>query len=191
MSLGSPFPMTASTHRIPRLELKAAWNFNYRWQHYGQKVEKFGWVLLHQGGTPSALQGLPADLITGGGTVERVLAQRYQRVYLSHLAMMPEHNYIFPVPDAAQLEWKDIAEFTDPYEMRGQRLLMQRAADPHLADQAWTYVPALRKVRRVSVEEKSDSALGTTRPLMTTTASPGACSSTTGSFTAGNRSCTS
>jgi hypothetical protein len=157
---GQPFPNDHLDPQDSTAGIKAAWNFNFRWQHYGQKVEKFGWVLLRQGGAPSARHGLPADLITGGGTVERVLAQRYQRVYLSHLAMLPQHNYTFPVSDAAQLEWKDIAEFTDPYEMRGQRVLMQRAADPHVADQAWSYVPSLRKVRRVSVEEKSDSALG-------------------------------
>src|SRR5262249_19999603 len=74
--------------------------------------------------------------------------------------MLPEHNYTFPAPDSGLLEWKDISEFTDPYEIRGQRILMQRPADPHFADQAWTYVPSLRKVRRVSVEEKSDSFLG-------------------------------
>ena len=94
----------------PTSGLKAAWNFNFRWQHYGQRVDKFGTILLRQGGTQTAPNGLPADLVKGGGIIERILAQRYQRVYFSRLAMLPEYHYTLPLPDAAQFEWKDTTE---------------------------------------------------------------------------------
>ena len=44
-------------------------------------------------------------------------------------------------------------------------MVIQRAADPHQADQTWMYIPTLRKVRRVSAEEKADSFQGTDTTL--------------------------
>lgn len=162
---GQPFTNDSLDPHDSASGLKAAWNFNFRWQHYGPRMEQFSTVFLHQGRTHAAPHGLPADLIKNGGTIERVLAQRYQRVYFSHLATLPEHRYTLPVADAEQFEWKDVTEFTDPYEIRGQRLIVQRAADPRQPDQAWAYVPTLRKVRRISAEEKSDSFQGTDTTL--------------------------
>lgn len=162
---GQPFANDRLDPQDSTAGIKAAWNFNFRWQHYGQKVGNFPTVFLRQGGTSGSLFGLPTDFITGGGTIERVLAQRYQRLYLTHLSALPESNYTFPTSDAPGLEWKDINEFTDPYEVRGQRILVQRSSDPHQPDQAWTYVPSLRKVRRVSAEEKSDSFQGSDTTL--------------------------
>ena len=45
--------------------------------------------------------------------------------------------------------------------MRGQVFITYRYADPHRADDAWAYDPQSRRVRRVSVEVKSDSVEGT------------------------------
>ncbi len=162
---GQPFPTDQLDPSDPTSGLKIGWNFNFRWQHYGPKVGTFATIMLKPGGTHGALPGLPEDLLQSGGTVERVLLQRYQRVYHSHIAMLPEQNYTLPVPGAEQFEWKDITEFTDPYEMRGLRILIQRSSDPHQADQAWTYIPSLRKVRRVSAEEKADSFQGSDTTL--------------------------
>ena len=162
---GQPFPSDQLDPADPTAGLKVGWNFNFRWQHYGIKVGNFATIMIKPGGTHGALSGLPQDVIQAGGTVERVLLQRYQRVYHSHLAMLPEHNYTLPVDNAAEFEWKDINDFTDPYEMRGLRVLIQRSSDPHRADQAWTYVPSLRKVRRVSAEEKADSFQGSDTTL--------------------------
>ncbi len=157
---GQPFPADQLDPADPTAGLKIGWNFNFRWQHYGIKVGNFATIMIKPGGTHGALPGIPEDMIQPGGTVERVLQQRYQRVYHSHLAMLPEQNYTLPVDGAAEFEWKDINDFTDPYEMRGLRVLIQRSSDPHRPDQAWTYVPSLRKVRRVSAEEKADSFQG-------------------------------
>lgn len=77
---------------------------------------------------------------------------RFQRVYFSHLAMLPGNNYMLPAHGAAEVEYKEYDEFIEPYDVRGQRFVVQRARDPHLTDQAWAYVPAMRKVRRLSTE---------------------------------------
>ena len=162
---GQPFPAGQLDPADSTAGLKVGWNFNFRWQHYGIKVGNFATIMIKPGGTHGALSGLPEDMIQPGGTVERVLLQRYQRVYYSHLSMLPEQNYTLPIDDAAEFEWKDVTDFTDPYEMRGLRMLIQRSSDPHRADQAWTYVPSLRKVRRVSAEEKADSFQGSDTTL--------------------------
>ena len=162
---GQPFPSDQLEPSDPAAGLKVGWNFNYRWQHYGIKVGNFPTIMIKPGGTPQPQPGLPEDMIQSSGTIERVLQQRYQRVYHSHLAMLPEQNYTLPVDGAAEYEWKDINDFTDPYEMRGLRVMIHRSSDPHQADQAWTYVPSLRKVRRVSAEEKADSFQGSDTTL--------------------------
>ena len=162
---GQPFPSDQLDPADPNSGLKVGWNFNFRWQHYGIKVRNFPTIMIKPGGTPQPQPGIPTDMLQSGGTIERVLQQRYQRVYHSHLSMLPEQNYTLPVDGAAEYEWKDINDFTDPYEMRGLRVLIHRSSDPHQADQAWTYVPSLRKVRRVSAEEKADSFQGSDTTL--------------------------
>ena len=162
---GQPFASDTLDPADPTSGLKLGWNFNFRWQNYGIKVGNFGTILIAPGGTHAAPSGLPEDVLPASGTVERVLLQRYQRVYHSHLAMRPDDDYTLPIDGAGQFEWKEVTEFTDPYEMRGMRILIQRSNDPHLADQAWTYVPSLRKVRRVSAEEKADSFQGSDTTL--------------------------
>lgn len=162
---GQPFANENLDPQDPTSGLKTAWNFNFRWQHYGQRSESWHLILMRKGGTHDPPKGLPEDCLRGGGTIERMMSQRYQRVYFTHLAMLPEHRYTLPLPGAEQFEWKDYQEFIEPYELRGARIVAQRYADHHLADQAWEYVPSLRKVRRISVEEKSDSFLGTDTTL--------------------------
>ena len=158
---GQPFPNDTLDPADPTSGLKAAWNFNFRWQHYGQRAQRYVYLFMRRGGSHSLPKNLPQDMITGGGgTIERVIWQRFQRVYFTHVSMHPEANYLFPAPDASQFEYKDYVEFLDPYDVRGQRMVILRSADPHQADQAWMYVPSLRKVRRFSAEEKSDSFVG-------------------------------
>lgn len=155
---GQPFPNERLDPQDPFSGLKAAWNFNFRWQNYGQKVV-FTNILVRGGGTHEDPKGLEGHL-KGGGTIERVVKNVFQRVYFTHLAWLPEHDYTLPLPQARQFEYKDYIEFSDPYDMRGARLLVHRYADPHRADDSWEYVPNLRKVRRISAEVKEDPFVG-------------------------------
>ena len=43
--------------------------------------------------------------------------------------------------------------------------MILRYDDPRKADDSWAYIPSLRRVRRISVEVKSDSLLGTDHTL--------------------------
>ena len=64
-------------------------------------------------------------------------------------------------PTRLSFLWKEFSGFFSPYDVRGQVFITYRYADPHRADDAWAYDPQSRRVRRVSVEVKSDSVEGT------------------------------
>ena len=64
---GQPFPTDQLDPADPLAGVKIGWNFNYRWQHYGQKVGNFAVILIKPGGTHEPLSGLPPDLIQSGG----------------------------------------------------------------------------------------------------------------------------
>ena len=52
-------------------------------------------------------------------------------------------------------------EFVAPFDLRGFSILAYRYRDSRARpDDAWSYVPNLRRVRRVSTEEKADSVVG-------------------------------
>ena len=84
---GQPFSRALITPGHPQAALKAAWNFNYRWQNYGMHVRRgiLG-ALMAKGGSGSQLSGFPPDLIQGGGKAIRHLVALYQRVYHNHLS---------------------------------------------------------------------------------------------------------
>ena len=128
---GQPFPNETLDVTDPTSGLKAVWNFNFRWQHYGQRAERYVYLFMRRGGSHSLPADVPQDIITGGGgTIGRVIWQRFHRVYFTHVSMHPETNYLFPAPDAQQFEYKDYVEFLDPYDVRGQRMVILRSADP-------------------------------------------------------------
>ena len=158
---GQPFLNDSLDPKDPTAGLKVAWNLNFRWQHYGQRVEKYYMALLRPGAGKTVSNEAPDGFLGGGGKLDRLMVSRFQRVYFSHLATLPDKNYTLPAYGAAEVEYKEYDEFIEPYDVRGQRFVVQRASDPHLTDQAWAYVPSLRKVRRLSTEERADSFLGT------------------------------
>ena len=162
---GSPFAHALFHPEDPQAGLKAAWNFNYRWQNYGMQVSRYLAALMANGGKASRLSGYPPDLIEGGGRAVRHLVALYQRVYYSHLAQLPADNYTLPLSAAGEIEYKDYVEFLEPYDVRGHRFLVYRYADPRRRDDAWSYLANLRKVRRLSLEERDDSVGGTEMTL--------------------------
>jgi Protein of unknown function (DUF1329) len=180
---GQPFPNDALRVSDPSSGIKAAWNFDYRWQNYGQfslnylfVFDKFGGS--HTGQLPKDLETppqswvagveyhskLPADIsgfLNGGGTFTRIISSFYRRVYFSHLAQRAAEGGLLGTSDSAEFLWKEFTGFFSPYDVRGQVFITYRYADPHHADDAWAYDPQSRRVRRVSVEVKSDSVAGT------------------------------
>ena len=162
---GRPFARALINPNDPTAGLRAAWNFNFRWQHYGMHVRRYLGALIEKGGRASPLSGFPPDLIQGGGTAIRHIVALYQRVYHTHLAQQAEAGYLLPVSDAGRFEYKDYVEFLEPYDVRGSRFLVYRYNDPRVQDDAWGFLPQLRKVRRLSVIERDDSVGGTEMTL--------------------------
>ena len=162
---GRPFAQALVNPDDPTAGIKAAWNFNYRWQYYGMHVERYLGALIAKGRKASKLPGFPDDLIQGGGRAIRHLVALYQRVYHNHLAHLSAKGHIFPLDDAGRFEYKDYVEFSEPYDVRGQRFMVYRYDDARKQDDAWGFIPALRKVRRLSLHERDDSIGGTEMTL--------------------------
>jgi hypothetical protein len=180
---GLPFaPAKLKVEEAEASGLKAAWNYNFRWQNYGLAITDVGWIWdRFDGGThgPFVLTKPPDHLATvkadvpadnsaaykGGGTFQRALQGPYQRAYYSHVAKQREHGAILPGKDSQNFEFKEYTGFHDPFDIRGTAFIIYRYTDPLRADDAWAYVPSLRRVRRISVETKSDSLLGTDHTL--------------------------
>jgi hypothetical protein len=129
---------------------------------YLAATEKF----LHQeGGTATPLPGYPEDLIQGGGTVERYITALYRQAYHTHLAHAAQTQYLLPLPGAREFEYKHYLEFLEPYDVRGMRYLVYRYDDARKQDDAWAFLPRLRKVRRLSVQERDTPLAGTEMTL--------------------------
>jgi Protein of unknown function (DUF1329) len=180
---GQPFSDASLSTSDPLSGIKAAWDFDSRWQNYGQFSLNYLFIVSHFGGNhknsaPNVIESPPSNWVGGvqyhstlptdaaqyfggGGTFSRILSSFYRRVYFSHLAQRADEKGLLGTPDSASILWKEFSGFFSPYDVRGQVFITYRYADPHRADDAWAYDPQSRRVRRVSVEVKSDSVEGT------------------------------
>jgi len=150
---GQPFPYSewakrATDHACdlkqddPQFALKLAWNVNYRWQGSGFNYPQWGFSYMRNSGK---------DLWRLGQGV-------YRRTYFSHRADLPPPHELIAGTD---IEWAEFIEVSDPFDLRGTMFLLFRYTDPKKEDDTWAYVPSLRRVRRISTTQKSDSLLGT------------------------------
>jgi hypothetical protein len=184
---GQPFSNASLNPSDPPSGLKAAWNFELRWQNFGEFDASTVYVPMYFGGThdltsDSALQippeqwlsginlqtKLPPNIgpyVQGGGTVRRTFSSSYQRLYFTHLAQAADKGGVLDVPNAKAFFWKEFSGFITPYDLRGQVFITYRYSDFHKADDSWIYDPIARRVRRFSAEEKSDSFMGTDETL--------------------------
>jgi hypothetical protein len=180
---GQPFSNASLVPGDPQSGFKTIWNFEYRWQNYGPFDLNFMFVFdrfggSHEGEAPNVIESPPgiwsggtnfkskmptgaAKFFGGGGTFVKTLSSFYQRAYYSHLAPRAAEGGVLPVPDAKEFLWKEFEGFFEPYDVRGQVFITYRYNDPYRSDDAWAYDPQLRRVRRISVEVKSDSLVGT------------------------------
>jgi hypothetical protein len=86
-------------------------------------------------------------------------------VYFSHRADLAASDYKVPEKFAEGTEFREYTGFTSPFDIAGTAFLILRYDDPRKTDDSWAYIPSLRRVRRISVEVKSDSLLGTDHTL--------------------------
>ena len=152
---------------------KLAWNYMYRWQYAGISVNDVQWIWVRPGGSHDGHEavtntgGKYKDNYLGGGKFERLLRGPYQRVLMSHRSDLPESNYLFNNGKgfAKGTNFREHTAFVSPFDIAGTSFLILRYADPRKADDSWAYIPSLRRVRRISVEVKYDSLLGTDHTL--------------------------
>ena len=166
---GQPFDPSTLTPGSAEDGSRLIWNFAYRWQNDGLRIEDIHWVWVRKGGEHSGheVMGDPKykEYYQGGGTFERVLTGPYQRVYFSHRADLPETDYKIQDGFAKGTEFREYTGFTSPFDISGTAFLILRYDDARKSDDSWAYIPSLRRVRRISVEVKSDSLLGTDHTL--------------------------
>ena len=149
---------------------KMVWNWNYRWQNDGLSVGEVHWVWVRRGGEHAKHEIMNAKYskyYEGGGSFERVLAGPYKRFLMSHNSKYESTGYRVNNGEgfAKDTEFREYTGFTSPFDIAGTAFLILRYDDPRKADDSWAYIPSLRRVRRISVEVKSDSLLGTDHTL--------------------------
>jgi len=158
---GHPFP-AARIAAAPAEEAAymIAWNQVYRWQNYGYASERIHQAFLRGGDAGGRDHPALEGAFAGSGLIERHLTQRYQRVYLNHLAQRAEDNFALDVDQADRLQYMDYIGYVHPFEMRGSTVVIERSLDPHEEDQVNAYLPTERRVRRLSSKERADSFQG-------------------------------
>ncbi len=152
---------------------KMVWNWNYRWQNDGLSVGEVHWVWVRRGGSHEGHEimkeggGKYAKHYLGGGAFERVLKGPYKRFLMAHNVKYADDNYQVNQGKgfAKGTEFREYTGFVSPFDIAGTAFLILRYDDPRKADDSWAYIPSLRRVRRISVEVKSDSLLGTDHTL--------------------------
>ena len=155
---GRPFSPQKFDEVSPSIAgLMIAWNHIHRWQYYGWHSGELVMNYL----VPTTQGGTLNDGLTGGGHVERFVVQNYHRVYLSHLAMLPENDYRAAVDGASKYLYKDYIEFQEPFDVQGTKFVVERMLDPKEPDQVNSYMPGERRVRRLSARERADRFMGT------------------------------
>jgi hypothetical protein len=131
---GLPFRVDAAD---PLAGVKAIWNAYYSlWR------------------VASTEDVLALDWVGRAGLERQAVLEAYTLYYegVPH-ALAPKEN---PLDLAAQQR----AVVTTPADLNGTASLVWRFRDPEKEDEAWTYVPALRRVRKISPTNRSDGFLG-------------------------------
>ena len=147
---GQPFPMDEiDCQGDPQAGAKILWNFSYAWSGPGGTAS-FYYSYWDRG------EKLPLYYEGTGGTV-----------ILSH---RPEPQYLKQDGDVFRKEKRRSAtgaDVTGPFDARGIKLLTYRykASDGPREraenDITWVYLPALRRVRRISTAQRTDAISGT------------------------------
>ncbi len=126
----------------PHFGLKLAWNVNYRWNGGGINM-RFAQSFWRE----------------AKNNTWKIAQGNYQRTYFSGRAdLMPQGTELV---SGTNLEWAEFSEMLYPFDIRGSMFMVLRHRNTfEKEDDAWAYVPTLRRVRRISTEQKSDSLQG-------------------------------
>jgi len=169
---GRPFDPANWTPGSNESGWELIWNYTYRWQYGGISVNDVQWIWVRPGESHEGHEAVTTDggrfaeNYRGGGSFERLLRGSYQRVLMSHRSDLPE-PYLFNDGKgfAKGTDFREYTGFDSPFDIAGTAFLILRYVDTRKTDDSWAYIPSLRRVRRISVEVKSDSLLGTDHTL--------------------------
>ncbi|MBI4694839.1 MAG: DUF1329 domain-containing protein [Gammaproteobacteria bacterium] len=138
---GRPFPVEPSTDD-PRAGEKIAWNTRYTFTGDTGSVPEMYWQYRDM----------------RGQNVEREL-----EFEANSMRFMYRH-FIDPKPNVPQNPYKIYSALTlkalEPGDVAGTKLLIMYNSDDREDEQGWTYVPLLRRVRRIATTARTDSFLG-------------------------------
>jgi hypothetical protein len=132
--LGFPFPSIDPAD--PEAGAKAVWNFLYRTWYFGNSRNQ------------SQLN------FTGPKALERRIDVDVRFMYYDGITEEER------VPNPQNFLTQSLVATVAPTDVNGTSALTWRYRDPGKRDSAWTYVPALRRVRQVSPANRSDGFLG-------------------------------
>jgi hypothetical protein len=130
---GYPFPTVAKDD--PNAACKMAWNFT--------AANQMG----NGGGATYTLNG-----VSDSGEFKRVQLWLHTVSY--------QGRSTGPIPNPENLRTSTIGSVMEPQDLEGAGGLTKRLNDWTSHDQSWIYVPATRRVRRVSVSIRSDPLVG-------------------------------
>jgi len=141
---GEPFPTIDPSD--PAAAIKIMWNYYYR-PYYS---DDYLWRNFLADTGPLAETGLTIE--------RRYLIQQNARLFFNgRLYVDPKPE----LPNPQKLRFKELTgPVLEPLDLKGVGQLGYRYLDPGEADDTWLYLPTLRRVRRVSSAQRSDSVFG-------------------------------
>ena len=143
---GSPFPKVDAAD--PKIALKVMWNYEYR---------------PYPGTDDFVEYDFPADTGTIGNG-QPMAVERHYWIGESRRLYYNGRLYVDPKPELPNPEgirFKEVlGPLVAPFDLKGIGALEYRYIDPSKQDDTWLYVPSLRRVRRLSTAQRSDSLFG-------------------------------
>jgi hypothetical protein len=143
---GSPFPKIDPAD--PKIALKVMWDYEYR---------------PYPGTDDFVEYDFPAE--TGAvGNGQPMQVERYYWIGESRRLYYNSRLYVDPKPELPNPEgirFKEVlGPLVAPFDLKGIGALEYRYVDASKQDDTWLYVPSLRRVRRLSTAQRSDSLFG-------------------------------
>ncbi len=96
--------------------------------------------------------------ISSAGSVERTVSMTWDRLFLTGREMLdPKPTYADEFKD---ITFKEMVYVQDPMDLRGFGNLTYRYNDQNKLDDAFAYIPAMRRVRRLTSGQRFDAFVG-------------------------------
>ena len=162
---GMPFTHDEIKLDDPQAGFKLAWDREMFWKSLGSD----GWLesevpgshidfIFVAPGEHKQSFGYPPEMFKGG-SYKRYMKWVYKKIRMRHLHDRPP-TYQLDLPEADEVRWKELISFYEPYDVKGVTQLTVRYDDAFKADDAWMYIPSMRRVRRLSTGQRADALLG-------------------------------